>query len=77
MLINQAQQNGLDIEHVVARYSEWEPAHMFKRAYHRALVPMFFAVSGFLVTSSAIACATSGSFSPFASFGFFRHSPWK
>ena len=26
---------------------------MFKRAYHIALVPMFFAVSGFLVTSSA------------------------
>jgi peptidoglycan/LPS O-acetylase OafA/YrhL len=53
IVVESAVRNGVPLSEAVASYSEWDTWHILHRAYHIAQVPVFFALSGFLVSASA------------------------
>jgi peptidoglycan/LPS O-acetylase OafA/YrhL len=52
-LVNELVANGMDLDQARAAALDMSPLASIKRACHLALVPMFFALSGFLVSGSA------------------------
>jgi peptidoglycan/LPS O-acetylase OafA/YrhL len=65
-------QKGFDIETAGAAAFDWSFWGSFKRVYHLALVPMFFALSGFLVAGSAL---RARALKPFLAFRALRIFP--